>query len=59
MYPASADKITGMLLEMGTESVKQLLKDKSLLAATIDQAAVALVPVGQVSDVSQSERYEF
>ena len=41
-YPTSADKITGMLLEMGTENIKQLMKNDGALKTHIDEAVIVL-----------------
>lgn len=42
IYPEFADKITGMLLELETGRLRQLLEDKQLLKHCIDKAYVAI-----------------
>jgi hypothetical protein len=42
IYPEFADKFTGMLLELETGRLRQLLEDKQLLKQCIDKAYVAL-----------------
>lgn len=42
IYPEFADKITGMLLELETGRLRELLEDKQLLKHCIDKAYVAI-----------------